>query len=74
MHARSMKTITLTDESYDRLKAWKDGPESFSSVVLRLVPKRGTAADMRSAFAALDTLGPEHGQLLQRALRKEPAR
>ena len=38
-----MKTITLTDEAYERLKDWKMGPrDSFPSVMLRLVPKRGT--------------------------------
>ncbi|MFM8230618.1 MAG: antitoxin VapB family protein, partial [Chthoniobacterales bacterium] len=42
-----MKTITLTDEAYHRLKSWKTEPsESFSKVVLKAVPKRGTAADM----------------------------
>lgn len=73
MHARSMKTITLTDEAYERLKAWKDGSDSFSAVVLRVVPKRGTAADMRAAFQAMDQLDPGRGRLLQNALRREIA-
>lgn len=34
-----MKTITLTDEAYARLKDWKSGAQdSFSNVVLRVVP------------------------------------
>jgi predicted CopG family antitoxin len=38
-----MKTITLDDAAYERLKAWKRGPkESFSSVVKRVMPVPGT--------------------------------
>ncbi len=41
-----MKTVTLTDEAYDRLKSWKDETKnSFSKVVLETVPKRGTFGD-----------------------------
>lgn len=49
-----MKTISLTDEAYERLKSWKS-PEcdSFSKVVLDVIPKRGTAADMEKAFQSL---------------------
>ena len=38
-----MKTITLDDEAYTRLKAWKRGSsESFSSVVKRVLPSPGS--------------------------------
>lgn len=38
-----MKTITLDDAAYARLKVWKRGPkESFSHVVKRIVPEPGT--------------------------------
>ena len=38
-----MKTITLDEPAYARLKAWKKGGnESFSSVVKRVVPEPGT--------------------------------
>jgi predicted CopG family antitoxin len=44
-----MKTITLDDEAYTRLKAWKRGSsESFSSVVKRVLPSPGSL----SAFLA----------------------
>lgn len=60
-----MKTVTFSDEAYDRLKSWKDsGRESFSSVVLRVVPKRGTAADLNDAFRELPVLRGEHQRLL----------
>ena len=29
VHTGGMKTITLTDEAYERLKAWKTGRDSF---------------------------------------------
>jgi predicted CopG family antitoxin len=53
VHTRSMKTITLNEAAYERLKAWKIGEDSFSKVVLRMVPKRGTFGDLESAFQAL---------------------
>jgi len=38
-----MKTITLDEIAYARLKAWKRGSgESFSSVVKRVIPEPGT--------------------------------
>ena len=49
-----MKTITLSEEAYDRLLAWKETPkDSFSKVVDRVVPKRGT---MGAALAVLHDL------------------
>ena len=40
-----MKTITLDDEAYGRLKAWKRGTsDSFSSVVKRVLPAPGSLA------------------------------
>ena len=52
-----MKTITLSEEAYQRLKSWKTDPsESFSKVVLKVVPKQGTAGDMDKAFDKLPKL------------------
>ena len=40
-----MKTMTLDEVAYSRLKAWKRGSkESFSQVVRRLLPEPGTLA------------------------------
>ncbi len=38
-----MKTITLDEEAYARLKAWKrNNRDSFSSIVKKVVPKPGS--------------------------------
>jgi predicted CopG family antitoxin len=42
-----MKTITITEEAYDRLKTWKNKQlDSFSKVILAKIPKKGTLADL----------------------------
>ena len=64
-----MKTISLTDETYERLKSWKS-PEwdSFSKVVLEVIPKRGTAADMEKAFQSLKPLTDEEAKQIKEAM------
>ena len=64
MHARYMKTITLSDAAYERLRAWKTGRDSFSQVVLRVVPKRGTFGDLNESFKALPSLSEEQSRLM----------
>lgn len=52
-----MKTITLTEDAYERLLSWKDSPrDSFSKVVLKKVPKRGTLGDLAEAIQQLPPL------------------
>lgn len=64
-----MKTITLTDEAYQRLKDWKEGErDSFSNVVLRVVPKRGTLADMLESFKRLPPLSDEQAKTMSQAV------
>lgn len=63
--SRSMKTITLTDEACDRLVSWKEGTkDSFSKVVLRVVLKRGTLADLAEQFEKLPPLTEEQAKLM----------
>ena len=65
MYTRNMKTITLSEEAYERLKAWKTGKESFSQVVLRLVPKRGTFGDLEDGFRTLPKLSTENSGMVE---------
>lgn len=52
-----MKTITLTDDAYERIAVLKTSPkDSFSRVILRVVPKRGTASQMLAAVGELPKL------------------
>jgi len=47
-----MRTITLDDEAYRRLLAWKrEKGDSFSKVIKRVVPEAGTLGAM-ARFAA----------------------
>ena len=64
-----MKTITLTEEAYGRLKDWKEGErDSFSNVVLRIVPKRGTLADLLESFQQLPPLTNQQADTMQEAV------
>jgi predicted CopG family antitoxin len=48
--ATQMKTISLTETAYQRLASWKDG-RTFSEVIERMIPPKGTIQ------AALDAAG-----------------
>ena len=64
-----MKTITLTDEAYHRLKDWKESDnDSFSKVILRVVPKRGTLADMLVTLQKLPPLTEEQAKVMEDAI------
>ncbi len=64
-----MKTITLTDEAYERLKDWKESnKDSFSTVVMRVVPKRGTLADMLLSLQQLPPLTADQAKTMEDAV------
>jgi len=69
-----MKTITLDEESYSRLKSWKrESGDSFSKVVKRIVPRAGTLEAM-VGFAEKRVDDPERDELLQSAVEARSAR
>lgn len=52
----SSKTVSLSEEAYDRLKKWKIAEdESFSSVILRVLPKHRTAEEIARALGKSKT-------------------
>ncbi len=62
-----MKTITLTEEAYERLAAWKESPkESFSKVVEKIVPKKGTLGSILETTKTLSKLTTEQEKLLMK--------
>ena len=66
-----MKTISLTDDAYERLLSWKESSkESFSSVVLKIVPKRGTLADLASEIDKLPPLTDEQAGVMEDAVKQ----
>ncbi|MFT5240175.1 MAG: putative CopG family antitoxin [Kiritimatiellia bacterium] len=65
-----MKTISLTDEAYKRLKEWKDeSNDSFSKVVLKVVPEKGTLGQMLEDVKKLPTLSPEQARVMEESAR-----
>jgi len=65
-----MKTITLTDEAYQRLLSWKsDDAQSFSKVVLAVVPKRGTLGQMLEEVKSLPPLSSKQSRVMEEAVR-----
>ena len=70
-----MKTITLTPEAYQRLKDWKEPRgDSFSKVVLRLVPERGTLGEMVMEIGQLPRLTKDSAMVMEEAAQwgREP--
>jgi predicted CopG family antitoxin len=61
-----MKTITLTDEAYERIAALKTSPkDSFSKVILRCLPKHGTAAQLLAAVSQLPPLSEAQARTME---------
>ncbi len=50
-----VKTISLTETAYQRLLAWKDG-QTFSEVIEKLVPRKGTLEAAIKASQSLPKL------------------
>lgn len=65
-----MKTITLTDDAYRRLIEWKTGPtDSFSRVVLRIVPKKGTFGQLLEDVQKLPSLSSQQARVMEETAR-----
>ena len=71
-----MKTITLDEVAYSRLKAWKRGSkESFSQVVKRLLPEPGTLASFMNFTETRHTASLSGNEHLETAIeQKSPAK
>ena len=66
-----VKTITLDDDAYRRLKAWKRKPgESFSSVVKRVLPEPGTLGAFLGFVESNATYLSSGNELLERTVEQ----
>lgn len=62
-----MKTITLTDHAYERLAVWKESKnDSFSKVIERILPSKGTLADILEASRQLPILSAKQARVLDK--------
>ncbi len=65
-----MKTITLTEGAYRRLEAWKQSPkDSFSKVVERVVPARGSLDSVMLAWESLPPVTEQDMEAMEQGLR-----
>jgi len=67
-----MKTVTLSEGAYKRLSAWKVSPrDSFSKVIERVVPQRGTMSEALLKVQGLPPLSPDQFDQLEQAVRSD---
>jgi predicted CopG family antitoxin len=65
-----MKTISVTEEAYERLLSWKDRTlSSFSKVILATVPKKGTLGDLATEMERLPPLTDAQAQVMEDAVQ-----
>lgn len=62
-----MKTISLTDSAYQRLASWKEG-RTFSEVVEKMIPPKGTIEAAFEAAVRLPDLSVKDFEDLEKAL------
>ena len=73
VHTRAMKTITLDEVAYNRLKAWKKGSkESFSSVVKRVIPEPGTLGAFLNFLETSGNSDFERDEIMEAAINERP--
>lgn len=66
-----MKTITLDEVAYQRLKVWKKGGgESFSQVIKRVVPEPGTLGAFLSFTELKGTAAKNGNEILESAVEE----
>ena len=65
------KTISISDEAYERLSERKtDNSESFSQVIIRLMPKLKTIEELRKEWEKLEKLSPEDEKKLREVVNE----
>ncbi|UUX93687.1 antitoxin VapB family protein [Methanoplanus endosymbiosus] len=66
------KTVSLSDEAYERLKKWKNNDdESFSSVVLRTIPSVATPEELHEAISKIGRLSDEDADIMTKSVEED---
>jgi len=65
-----VKTITLSEDAYQRLAVWKEEGDSFSKVVLRYVPKKGTIGDLKQVASEWPALTEAQSRVMEETLKE----
>jgi predicted CopG family antitoxin len=64
-----MKTIALSENAYSRLASWKSGRgDTFSAVIERLIPPKGTLEAALEAAGSLPPLSVPEFESLENAV------
>ena len=64
-----MKTIAVSEKAYSRLASWKTSREdTFSAVIERLAPPKGTIGAALEAAGSLPDLPPQRFKSLEKAI------
>lgn len=70
MYRVCVKTITLSEDAYQRLAVWKEEGDSFSKVVLRYVPKKGTIGDLKQVASEWPALTEAQSRVMEETLKE----
>ena len=70
MYRVYVKTITLSEDAYQRLAVWKEEGDSFSKVVLRYVPKKGTIGDLKQVASEWPALTEAQSRVMEETLKE----
>jgi len=66
---KGMKTIAVSEKAYTRLASWKAGRgDTFSAVIERLIPPKGTLPAALEAAASLPELPAREFKSLEKAV------
>ena len=66
-----MKTISLSEVAYQRLLAWKSG-DTFSEVIEKMIPPKGTLQAAMKAAQSLPKLSEEDFKALEEVVNATP--
>ncbi|WP_048145439.1 antitoxin VapB family protein [Methanoplanus limicola] len=66
------KTVSLSEEAYERLNKWKKSEEeSFSSVILRTIPGIRTPEELQEALDRIGHLSDEDADIMAKSVEED---